>query len=254
MKIIERSPIRGTVGPISLLDRVKGIWLYGLSWYQDLAAQYPLAAHLGRLLDNSYTLIHNVFLPTLALPISCVLIGPTGIHIFYTSNLKGIYRARGEHWAVLDSRQRRYIPYRPNLLRRVASMNRAIQVYLASMDIVMEVVRPVLFFANPGIHIESIEPEVRLLQIDGIDRFVASLLLEEHALGPEHVQRIAELLTVSRPRAPESRVREEVGLSSREPVGIGKLKMQPWQWFVVSGLIFLWFLIIILGALLLLNQ
>lgn len=254
MKIIERSPIRGTVGPVSLLDRVQGLWRYGLSWNQDLAAQYLLAAHLGRLLDNTYTLIHNVFLPTLALPISCVLIGPTGIHVIYASNLEGIFRARGEHWAVLDSRRRRYVPYRPNLLRRVASMNRAIQVYLASMDIVLETVRPVLFFANPGIHIESIEPEVRLLQIDGIDRFVASLLLEEPSLESERVQRIAELLSTSRPRALKSSVREEVGLSSREPVGIGKLKMKPWQWFVISGLIFLWFLIIIFGALLLLNQ
>jgi len=254
LKIIERSPIRGTVGPVSLIDRIQGIWRYGLSWNQDLAAQDLLAAHLGRLLDNSYTLIHNVFLPTLALPIPCVLIGPTGIHVFYASNLKGIYRARGDHWAVLDSRHRRYVPYRPNLLRRAASMNRAIQVYLAAMEIVLEAVRPVIFFANPGIHIESAGPEVRLLQIDGIDRFVASLLLEEPSLDSDHVRRIVELLTASSPRAPESRVREEVGLSTKEPVGIGKLKMQPWQWFVVAGLIFLWFLIIILGALLLLNQ
>jgi hypothetical protein len=254
VKIIERSPFRGTTGPISLNDRLQGIWRHGLAWNQELAAQDQLAAQLGRLLNNSYTIIRNVSLPTLYVPVPWVLIGPIGVHVYYASSLKGIFRARGDGWAELDNKNRQYVPSRPNLIRRVALMSRALQDYLAEKKLHLEAIEPVLFFAHPGIHIESIEPAVRLLQLDGIDRFIASELLEEPRLNSEDVERIVELLTTSRSRTPESTTRQDIGLSTREPVGVGKLRMQPWQWLVIGVLILLWFLIIIIGALLLLNS
>jgi hypothetical protein len=253
MKTVERSPIRGTTGPLSIGDRITGMWRYGSSWNQDLAAQDLLVSQLSGFLENSYTLIRNVALPTLYLPVPCTLIGPTGARVIFASGLKGIFRARGDAWAELDARNRRYVPYRPNLIRRVALMGQALREYLASAGLPLEHIEPVLFFAQPGIHVESIEPAVHLLQTDDLERYTASLRMEEHWLDSTDVQRIVDLLTISKPRAPETSVRQEISLPSEDAVGVGKMRMKPWQWLVIGVMIVLWLVIIIFGTLWLLS-
>jgi hypothetical protein len=209
---------------------------------------------VGRLLGNSYTIIRNVALPTLYQPIPWVLVGPAGIHVYYASNLKGVFRAREDTWTELDVRKRQYIPSRPNLIRRVILMKHSLQEYLAEKGLLFEYIEPVLFFAHPGIHIESLEPAVHVVQADGIERFITTQISGNPRLDSEDVEEIVELLTLSKGRTPESTARQEISLSTKENVGVGKLRMQPWQWLVIGVLIFLWFLIIIIGALLLLNS
>jgi hypothetical protein len=132
-------------------------------------------------------------------------------------------------------------------------MGQALRDYLATAGLPLEHIEPVLFFGQPGVHIESIEPTVHLLQIDDLERYSAGLLLEEHWLNSADVQRIVDLLTVSKPRAPETSVRQEISLPSKDAVGMGKFRMKPWQWLVIGAMIVIWLVIIIFGALWLLN-
>ena len=88
MKVIERSPIGGDGGSNSIIDRIKGIWQFGLSWNRDIQAQSELISHLGSALDNTYTMIRNVALPGSSLPVPLVLIGETGVRTFYASGVK----------------------------------------------------------------------------------------------------------------------------------------------------------------------
>ena len=83
MKVIERSPIGGEGGPGGISDRLKGMWQFGYSWDQDIQAQQVLITSLGKLLDNSYTIISNVAIPEFALPVPLVLVGPVGVWTFY---------------------------------------------------------------------------------------------------------------------------------------------------------------------------
>ena len=53
MKLIERSALGTRGSSIPFLDRIKGIWTYGLTWDRDTQAQQVLIQHLGSLLDNS---------------------------------------------------------------------------------------------------------------------------------------------------------------------------------------------------------
>ncbi len=94
MKVIERSPISGKGGPVSITDRITGIWKFGFSWDQDIQAQHVLIESLGMNLDNSFTMISNVAIPEFALPVPIVLVGPVGVWSFYVTAVKGIFRIR----------------------------------------------------------------------------------------------------------------------------------------------------------------
>ena len=76
MKTIERSPIGGEGGPAGVADRLQGIWQFGFSWDQDIQAQQVLIARLGKILDNTFTMISNVAIPEFTLPVPLVLVGP----------------------------------------------------------------------------------------------------------------------------------------------------------------------------------
>jgi len=77
--------------------------------------------------------------------------------------------------------------------------------------------------------------------------------IARYGLNIADVQRIVDLLTISKPRAPETSVRQEISLPSEDAVGVGKMRMKPWQWLVIGVMIVLWLVIIIFGTLWLLS-
>jgi len=246
MKVIERSPWRGEGSPLSFFDRIRSIWRFGLSWDRDFRAQETLLAGLERGLGNAYTVVRNVTLPGLEIPIPLVLIGPPGIFTIYVSSLKGIYRAKDNAWYVLEGRSNQYTPARPNLVRRVSILSRAVQNYLTIQGRHLEGGEGMLFFAHPGVHVEAVHPTTRLVQFDGIDRFAESLVKTPSILDSTDVYWIASTLARARPTKPEA----TSPLVGRKPpvdlVGVGNLRMRPWQWLVL-GLLTLITICVVIG-------
>jgi hypothetical protein len=253
MKVIERSPIGGESGPAGITDRLKGIWQFGFSWDQDIQAQQVLIARLGGILDNSFTMISNVAIPESSLPVPLVLVGPIGVWAFYVTALKGIFRVKGENWYRLDDKSQHYKPSRPNLIRRSALMSRAINDYLRDKGFFLDQTRPVLFFAQPGIHVDAPEPPVRLLYSDGVDRFASKLLDEKRVLDSGEIKRVSEILTKSKPGKPK----KGENLSSLRPpqelIGVGEFMLKPWQWIVIFVLATLMLITVIITAYIMLN-
>lgn len=253
MKVIERSPIGGEGGPGGISDRLKGMWQFGYSWDQDIQAQQVLITSLGKLLDNSYTIISNVAIPEFALPVPLVLVGPVGVWTFYVSAAKGIFRIKDDNWYELDDRSQRYKLSRPNLIRRSALMSRAINEYLREKGYFLDESQPVLFFAQEGIHIDAPESSVRLLYSDGVGRFASSLLEGKIVLDSMEVKRVTEILTKSKPAKPK----KSDNLSSFAPppdlIGVGEFMMKPWQWIVLFVLAALMLITVIITAYILLN-
>jgi hypothetical protein len=253
MKVIERSPIGGEGSSKSFSDRVKGIWQFGLSWDQDIQAQRVLIAKLGQVLDNSYTMISNVAIPGVSLPIPLVLIGQTGVRILYVSAVKGIFRIKGNSWYKLDEKRESYKSSRPNLVRRTMLMSRAIIEYLKEKGYFLDEKEAVLFFAQPGVFVDAPESPVRLLQSDGVDGYAAGLKGESTVLDATEIQHITEILTKSKPAKPKSKKIAPSLTPPSETVGVGEFQLRVWQWIILFVLAITMLITVIVTAVIIVN-
>jgi len=231
MKVIDRSPFRDEEGSIGLGDRLRGTWQFGFTWNKEAQAQDRLVSQLKTQLKNRYTLVRDVLLPGLGIPIPMVLIGPTGIQVFYASAIQGLYRAKENSWSVMDSRSRRYKPSQPNLIKRSALMSQAIFEFLNNKGFQVEETEPVLFFSDPNIHVDAIQPAVHIILADGAGRFIENLSQNPHILDPNKVIRIADTLAETKP---------EPQTPPTDPkIRIGNLQLYRWQWSVLAILVIL---------------
>lgn len=188
MKLIDHTPFFKD-GQISATDRLKAMWKYGASWLKEVEAQQVAIEALEKGLGRGYTLLRNATLPGLDVEIPLILIGPTGIYVLYVTALRGTYRARGEEWGSIEGESFR--PARVNLLRRVARLGRALQVYLQKQGFTdLPPVEAVLLCADPGLLVESARPIVRVVQRDALERFAISISQGRVVLGADRIQQI----------------------------------------------------------------
>ena len=104
-----------------------------------------------------------------------ILLGPTGIYVIEVSHLKGRYEARGDTWNVESGD--RYAPAPVNLIQRTMRMARALQAFIERQGVRIPVtIDPVLIAGDPGLHIESVRPAIKVMMIDGIKAFVNGLV------------------------------------------------------------------------------
>jgi hypothetical protein len=258
MKLIKRPVVASQGSSIHLLDRVQGIWKFGYSWDRDTQAQKMLVDQLSSRLDNSYTLVSNVPVPGFSMPVPLVLFGRTGLRTLCVSAEKGIFSLKGDKWYKLDEQKEQYRPSRPNLVRRTAMMSRAVVEYLGEKGIYVEEQQAVLFFTQPGIHIDASASPVLLLQNDEVDRFITDFVNDDIRLDTLEVQRITEILMESRPAPVEKQQpRSSRSLLSNSPlsnyVGIGDFQLKAWQWLVLFFLAIFMLITVILTAVIILN-
>jgi hypothetical protein len=193
MRVIDRSALVEAENKAGVLTRaVKSL---ERSWTKkDAEAQEAIVAALNKVLDNRYVMLRNVTLEGPDVPIPLILIGPPGVKVIYPSTLKGVYRAREEIWEELDDRTQRFTVARPNLLTRTALMARAIGTYLSSNGFELPEVEPVLFFSDPGVHVDSVRPVVRVVLSDAMDRFIANLTQSRVVLDVDDIQNIVKAM------------------------------------------------------------
>ena len=129
-----------------------------------------------RILDNQFVLLTNLNLPGSEAPIPMVLIGPPGIWVINATAVKGIFKATEDTWEIMDDRFRRYRLAKPNLLNRTLSMADAVGEVLAEHDLKLERIDSALFLTDPGVHVDTARPKVRIVLVDGLERFGFNLL------------------------------------------------------------------------------
>jgi len=202
MKIIDKTPLVAEDGSISTLNRLKGTLQYGFSWYPDLLAQEKAIKILNKHLGNKFTLIRNLTLGKSKITVPLILIGPPGIYVIFVTHLVGTYRAKGDAWGTVSGGSFKEASI--NLLKRTASFSKAVEVYLERKDFTApNGVSPILLSVNPGLHIASVRPIVRIVLSDAVERFAASLGQEPPVMNAETVHRVVEnLLTPLTPPKP----------------------------------------------------
>ena len=201
-------------GEIPLVERIRGTLKFGSSWYADIQAQEMIIERMQAALNDEFLILRNLVLPGLDVPIPLVLIGPAGVKIIYVSAVKGIYQAKGEQWSVMNTNSRRFRPSRPNLITRALLLSQAAARHLERQELSNVPMDSINFFSDPGIHVDTKSPATRIVMIDALDRYIASILQSPSVITSEKVQKIVDVLT----RPPSSLA--GTGVSSEEDLRI----------------------------------
>lgn len=197
MKIIDKTPFVSENGEISVMDRAKATLKFGTAWYPEIQAQQQVLPILSQTLDRNYTLLRNVTPPGMGAAIPFILVGPPGVFVMYVTHLRGVFRAKGDQLGTISGNT--FKPVTPNLLNVTARMARAVQIYLKRQGYEEVNVEAVLLCADPGMHVDSQRPIVRVVLRDALERFLISLAQGRIVLTPEQAARLVERLVNPRP-------------------------------------------------------
>ena len=199
MKIIDKTPLLDEKGNLSFTQRVQGMLQYGFNWPRELEAQSAIIKYFDRQFEKGYTLIRNLTLGQSGIIIPMILLGPPGIYVIEVTHLRGRYEARGDTWNVESGDQ--YKPAPVNLIQRTMRMARALQTFIERQGVRIPVsIDPVLIAGDPGLHIESTRPAIKVMMIDGIKAFVNGLINGSPVLSSVQVNDFADRILNPRPK------------------------------------------------------
>ena len=198
MKIIDKTPLVNEKGELSVPQRVQGMMKYGFNWPTELQAQKAIVTFFDRQLEKGYTLIRNITLGASGITVPMILLGPAGIYVIHVTYLRGRYEARGNAWN--EESGTGFKPASVNLIQQTARMAAAVKAFIERQGVKLPVpIEPVLIAANPGLHVESVKPAVKVLMIDGIKSFVTGLSTTNRVLSAEAVHEFTERIVNPRP-------------------------------------------------------
>lgn len=224
MKIVDKTPYRSESGEIDILGRIQGTLKHGLTWYNRIQAQDTVIAIMEKQLGNSYTLLRNITLPNTEINLPMVLVGPPGVFLINVTHEHGIYLAKDDEWGTItEGREsdQNFVPARINQISRTLTFGRVLQVYLDRQGFKgMFVVDPILMAADPGMHIESTRPAVRVVMSDALERFAASLGQGRAILNAPAVNDVIQSILVG--RTPKQVPEPGAAAASSAPADAGK--------------------------------
>jgi hypothetical protein len=174
MKLIDSTPLQDEKGEIGIIQRIQGTLQFGLSWYPELEAQKFALSLLERGLGKGYTVVRNQTLGASGIIIPLAIVGPAGIFAAYVTHLRGTYQAKGDSWGAISGSN--FKPAAVNLLTRTERLARALQAFIERQGVKLpQPIEPILLTANPGMHVQSLRPIVRVIMVDGLERWAAGL-------------------------------------------------------------------------------
>jgi hypothetical protein len=200
MKLIDKTPLQNEEGEIGIVQRLQGTIQFGLRWYPEVQAQKAVLPFFSQGLGKGFTIIRNHTLGASGIVIPLAIVGPAGIYVAHVTHLRGTYEAKEDSWGAIYGTN--FKPDAVNLLTRTQLLARALQAFIERQGVDLpQPIEPVLLAANPGMHIESLRPVIRVIQLDGIERWVASLAGARPVLTPEAAHELAD--RIINPRLPK---------------------------------------------------
>lgn len=194
MKLIEPSAKKGEKGSLQgYIDQARQWLPIGKpgTGFEDLVID-----RFMRGLDNRYFMLHNLQLEPLNPPFPPILIGPAGLAVLNISPEKGFFKAKETSWWKLDKTTHRFNPGRPNLIKQSLEYARKLGTILDVHGKSHPEILPLLIFANPGVHIETTNPAIRIVLMDGIDNLITAFRTSEEILTPNEINYLSDSLEV----------------------------------------------------------
>jgi len=214
MKRFDQTPFLDANGNLSLLGQVLGRLKYGMEWPEELAAQQIVLERLEKVLEKGFTVIRNYPLAGGSVLIPLLLIGPPGVFLLQVSGARGFFEAKGDEWNVVSGDISH--PARINLIKRAQRFARAVEVLLERQGIKLPApVEPLLVAADPGLHVQTLRPAIRIILSDAIERFALSLLQSPPLLSSTQIKEIVERLV----NPPEPKPAPEAAAAERATQG-----------------------------------
>ncbi|MEO8356822.1 MAG: nuclease-related domain-containing protein [Chloroflexota bacterium] len=191
MKIIDKTPLLNEKGELGIVQRIQGMLQFGYNWPNELQAQKAIITFFDRQLEKGYTLIRNYSLGQSGIMLPIILLGPTGIYVIHITYLRGRYEVRSDTWNVEAGEG--YKPAPVNLIQRTMRMATALKAFIERQGVNVPInIEPVLIAGDPGLHIESVRPAIKVMMIDGIKSFVSNLAGGRPLLSNENVFEFTE--------------------------------------------------------------
>jgi hypothetical protein len=162
----------------------------------DENAEDAIIARFTRGLDNRFIMLHNLQLGTGQEVFPPVLIGPPGMVLLNVSLAKGFFRAREDSWWEMSKSSHRFGPGRPDLIKQSRDYAQKLADILDARGKSHPEIIPVLLFANPGVHVETTNPAIRIVLMDGVENLIANLRKNEEVLPTNEINLLADALEV----------------------------------------------------------
>lgn len=198
MKIIDKTPLVDAKGQLGFSQRLQGMMQFGFNWPNELQTQKAIITFFDRQLEKGYTLIRNYTLGQSGITVPIILIGPSGIYVIQIAYERGRYQIHGDKWNVAAGEG--YKPASVNLVQSTMRMARAVRQWIERQGTRVPVnVDPVLIAGDPGLHIESQNPAIKTLMIDGIKSYVTGLTAAPPVLNTDRVLELTERIVNPRP-------------------------------------------------------
>jgi hypothetical protein len=203
MKIIDKTPLLNEKGELAVMQRVQGMLKFGFNWPTELEAQKAIITFFDRHLEKGYTLIRNITLGASGIMVPMILLGPAGIFVIHVTYLRGRYEARANTWN--EESGNGYKPASVNLIEQTIRMANAVKIFIERQGIKLPVnIEPVLIAGNPGLHVETVRPAIKVIMIDGIKSFASGLGTGTPVLRAEAVHEFSERIVNPRPAKKET--------------------------------------------------
>jgi hypothetical protein len=194
MKLIE--PTQKTVKNNNfwrVSDQIRQIMPFGKT---DEHAEDDILARFLKGLDNRFVLLYSLQLEDIGPAFPPIVVGPTGLYVLNISSEKGFFKAKEDSWWKMDKTTHRFNPGRPNLIKQS-------QDYAKKLTTILDVhgkshpeIMPLLIFANPGVHIETSNPVIRPVLMDGVDSLITAILNNDEVLTSNEINFLADSLEV----------------------------------------------------------
>lgn len=162
----------------------------------DEHAEDAIVARFMRGLDDRFVMLRNLQLEGKGVIFPPILVGPSGLVVLTVSRAKGFFKAKDDTWWEMDKTTNQFIAAHPNLLRQVKNYAQKLAEILDVHGKSHPEILPVLVFANPGVHIETINPIIRIVLMDGVESLIDGFLKGKEVLQPEEINFLSDSLEI----------------------------------------------------------
>jgi hypothetical protein len=162
----------------------------------DEQAEDAIVARFMRGLDNRFTLLHRLQLEGKGEIFPPILVGPAGLFVLNISPSKGFFRAKDESWWEMNKNNQQFKPSRPNLIKQSKEYAQKLVQILEAHEKSHPAVTPVLIFANPGVHVETSNPAIRIVLMDGVDSLIDNMFNSQDVLQATEISYLSDTLEI----------------------------------------------------------
>jgi hypothetical protein len=163
----------------------------------DERAEEAILTRFSNALDNRYVLIRNLPVQGTNDRFPPILIGPLGIVLLNLSSAEGFFKAKEDSWWEMSESTHGYSPGRPNLIKQSQEYAQKLAGLLEKHGKSHPDILPVLILVNPGVHVESSNPAIRIVLVDGVENLIGGILNSEEVLGPTEISNLSGFLEVT---------------------------------------------------------